>query len=149
MYQRIFVTVDDSATSRYALGEALRLAKLTQATVRLVHVVDLAQFGWGGTEFLDAADLQKTIKTAGEKVLQTAVSAAEEAGVPSENGLLESWGDKIAEVLVTDAEAFHADLVVMGTHGFSGLMHLLMGSVAEGIVKKSTMPVLLVRHQQG
>ena len=104
MYQRIFVPVDDSATSRYALGEALRLAKLTQATVRLVHVVDLAQFGWGGTEFLDAADLQKTIKTAGEKVLQTAVSAAEEAGVPSENGLLESWGDKIAEVLVTDAE---------------------------------------------
>ena len=149
MYQRIFVPVDDSATSRYALGEALRLAKLTQATVRLVHVVDLAQFGWGGTEFLDAADLQKTIKTAGEKVLQTAVSAAEEAGVPSENGLLESWGDKIAEVLVADAEAFHADLVVMGTHGFSGLMHLLMGSVAEGIVKKSTMPVLLVRHQQG
>ena len=149
MYQRIFVPVDDSATSRYALGEALRLAKLTQATVRLVHVVDLAQFGWGGTEFLDAADLQKTIKTAGEKVLQTAVSAAEEAGVPSENGLLESLGDKIAEVLVTDAEAFHADLVVMGTHGFSGLMHLLMGSVAEGIVKKSTMPVLLVRHQQG
>ena len=149
MYQKIMVPVDDSQASLRALNEAIKMAKLSGAALRAVHVVDLAQFGWGGTEFLDAADLQKTIKTAGEKVLQTAVSAAEEAGVPSENGLLESWGDKIAEVLVTDAEAFHADLVVMGTHGFSGLMHLLMGSVAEGIVKKSTMPVLLVRHQQG
>ena len=61
MYQRIFVPVDDSDTSNLALAEACRLAKHMGSTVRLVHVVDLAQFGWGGTEFLDAAELQKSI----------------------------------------------------------------------------------------
>ncbi|WP_255701216.1 universal stress protein [Chromobacterium sp. Beijing] len=69
MYQRIFVPVDDSETSNLALHEACHLAKEVGASLKLVHVVDLAQFGWGGTEFLDATELQKSIKQAGEQVL--------------------------------------------------------------------------------
>ncbi|UGA38076.1 universal stress protein [Chromobacterium haemolyticum] len=57
MYQRIFVPVDDSETSNLALHEACHLAKEVGASLKLVHVVDLAQFGWGGTEFLDATEL--------------------------------------------------------------------------------------------
>ncbi|WP_255701217.1 universal stress protein [Chromobacterium sp. Beijing] len=60
--------------------------------------------------------------------------------------ILESWGDKIAAVLVDDAGVWGADLIVMGTHGWSGLMHLLMGSVAEGVLKLADVPVLLVRN---
>ena len=62
--------------------------------------------------------------------------------------LLESWGDKMAEVLVGEAEKEQAELIVMGTHGFSGLMHLLMGSVAEGIMRRANVPVLLVRSDE-
>ena len=146
MYQRIFVPVDDSDTSNLALAEACRLAKSMGSTIRLVHVVDLAQFGWGGTEFLDAAELQKSIKQAGEQVLGQAQAQAVAAGLAPEVKILESWGDKIASVLLDDANTWGADLVVMGTHGWSGLMHILMGSVAEGLLKQADVPVLLVRN---
>ena len=145
MYQRIFVPVDDSATSRYALGEALRLAKLTQATVRLVHVVDLAQFGWGGTEFLDASELQGNIKATGEAVLNASSSLVEAAGLPCNATLLESWGDKIAEVLVEDADKWDADLIVMGSHGRRGLEKLMLGSVTQRVLGVVHVPVLVVR----
>ncbi|MDN0073590.1 universal stress protein [Crenobacter sp. SG2303] len=148
MYQRIFVPVDDSETSNLALAEACKLAKEVGASVRLVHVVDLAQFGWGGTEFLDASELQKSIKHAGEQVLSQAEERARMQGLVPETKILESWGDKIATVLLDDARDWKADLVVMGTHGWSGLMHLLMGSVAEGLLKKATVPVLLIRNPE-
>jgi nucleotide-binding universal stress UspA family protein len=48
-------------------------------------------------------------------------------------------------VLLDDANSWGADLVVMGTHGWSGLMHILMG-VAEGLLKQADVPVLLVRN---
>jgi nucleotide-binding universal stress UspA family protein len=146
MYQRIFVPVDDSDTSNLALAEACKVAKEIGATMRLVHVIDLAQFGWGGTEFLDAADLQKSIKDGGEQVLAQALWRAREAGVEPETAVLESWGDKIASLLLEDSRSWRADLVVMGTHGLGGLAHMLMGSVAEGVVKYADVPILLVRN---
>lgn len=146
MYQRIFVPVDDSETSNLALAEACKLALEAGAAVRLVHVVDLAQFGWGGTEFLDASELQRSIRQAGEQVLGQAEARARAAGVAPETRICESWGDKIATVLQEEASTWKADLVVMGTHGWGGLMHILMGSVAEGLLKVSTVPVLLVRN---
>jgi nucleotide-binding universal stress UspA family protein len=109
-------------------------------------VIDLAQFGWGGTEFLDAADLQKSIKESGEQILAQAQWRAREAGIEPVTHIIESWGDKIAAVLLDDAREWKADLIVMGTHGVGGLLHLLMGSVAEGVLKQTDVPVLLVRN---
>jgi len=146
MYQRIYVPVDDSTTSALALAEASKLAQEVGAALRLVHVVDLAQFGWGGAEFLDAAELQGSIKQAGEQVLAANVERVAALGVPVESKILESWGDRIASVIVEDANEWGADLLVMGTHGLGGLMHLLMGSVAEGVLKQADVPVLLLRN---
>ena len=146
MYQRIFVPVDDSETSALALAEACKLAKEVGAAVRMVHVVDLAQFGWGGAEFLDAAELQGSIREAGEQVLSQAKVRAEALGVVPEVSIIESWGDRIASVIMEDAGKWGADLLVMGTHGIGGLMHLLLGSVAEGVLKIADVPVLLVRN---
>jgi len=146
MYQRIYVPVDDSATSALALAEACKLAAEVGAAMRLVHVVDLAQFGWGGAEFLDAAELQGSIKQAGEQVLAASHARVQALGIAVESHILESWGDRIASVIVEDANGWGADLMVMGTHGLGGLMHLLMGSVAEGVLKLADVPVLLVRN---
>lgn len=146
MYQRIFVPVDDSETSALALAEACKLAKEVGAAVKMVHVVDLAQFGWGGAEFLDAAELQGSIREAGEQVLSQARTRAEALGVVPETAIIESWGDRIASVIMDDASKWGADLLVMGTHGIGGLMHLLLGSVAEGVLKIADLPVLLVRN---
>lgn len=125
MYQRLYVPVDDSYTSHRALDEAAKLAKESGGMVRLVHVVDLAQFGWGGSEFLDANELQNNIREAGHKVLQEAADRLQAAGVQHDQQLLESWGEKISEVLLQDAENWQADLIVMGTHGWGELMQLL------------------------
>lgn len=147
MYKRLYVPVDDSATSKQALDEAVKFVKETGASLKVVHVVDLAQFGWGGAEFLDASELQKNIKDAGENVLKGAIEWLGEQGVACETSMLESWGDKIAEVLVEDSRKWNADLIVMGTHGWGELMNLIMGSVAEGVLRKSDVPVLLIRGQ--
>ena len=53
----------------------------------------------------------------------------------------------MADLLVNDSKANGVDLLIMGTHGFSGLMHLLMGSVAEGVLRQADIPVMLLRVQ--
>ena len=146
MYQRIFVPVDDSATSRYALGEALRLAKLTQATVRLVHVVDLAQFSWSGASFLRSEELAMASADSAKAVFERAEPImAEYADVKAEHTVLEAVGEKVASLLVSKITDWQCDLVVMGTHGFSGVKHLLMGSVAQDVIRQAGIPVLILR----
>jgi nucleotide-binding universal stress UspA family protein len=62
--------------------------------------------------------------------------------------LLEGFGHDLSSMLLEEAKKFRANLIVMGTHGRKGLMHLIMGSVAEGVVRRSTLPVLLVRDHE-
>ena len=148
MYKRLYVPVDDSNTARRALEEASRFARESGASLKVVHVVDLAQYGWGGAEFLDATELQKNIREAGEHVLKDAIEVLAEHGASCETAMLESWGDKIAEVLIEDAKKWNADLIVMGTHGRRGLSRLTLGSDAELVVRHAPVPVLLVRHAE-
>jgi len=69
------------------------------------------------------------------------------AGVAVETRLIEidTLGHRIPEVIVADAEAWPADLIVICTHGRSGLSRMFLGSVAEGVVRVATKPVLLIR----
>lgn len=147
MYQRILVPVDDSKAALCALKEACKLAKQLDAAILAVHVVDIARLDWGTPACNDAASLRLAVENAGVGILEKAQAELEAAGVRHESLILESVGDKIADLLVEQTAAENCDLIVMGTHGFSGLMHLLMGSVAEGVVRKSSVPVLLVRRR--
>jgi nucleotide-binding universal stress UspA family protein len=56
-------------------------------------------------------------------------------------------GERIASVIEGEARRWQADLIVIGTHGRSGLSRLLLGSVAEGVVRVASVPVLLVRAE--
>lgn len=147
MYQRILVPVDDSATSALALQEATKIAAESKGVVRLVHVLDLAQFGWGGGEFLDTADFQESARDNGQKILGKLAAELSAQGVRSETVLLESFGDTISELLVNEAQTWGADLIAMGTHGWGEIMQLLLGSVAEGVLRQTRLPVLLVRAE--
>ncbi|KAF0814123.1 TRAP-T-associated universal stress protein TeaD [Andreprevotia sp. IGB-42] len=145
MYQKILVPVDDSETCVAALKEATRFANDQHARVRLVHVIDLAQFAWSANEFLDVPQLQEALRRAGQRTLATQAERMQEAGIEAETALLEAWGGNLAKTIVEDADGWQADLIVMGTHGYGGLTHLLLGSVAEGVMHQTTVPVLLVR----
>lgn len=147
MYQRIFVPVDDSSTSRAALKEAIRFAQDQHAVIRLAHVVDLAQFFWGGAEFIDTTELQQSLLENGRKLLAAVETEVREAGVNVDTQLHETYGERIARVIADDAKAWGADIVVMGTHGKRGFDHLLLGSVAEGVMRMATTPILLIRAE--
>lgn len=146
MYQRILAAVDDSATSDRALQQAIGLAKDQHATLRIVYVVDEVAI-YNSAQLTDPSGIEKAWVETGHRILARAQDAARAAGVEAEVKLLETEniGERIADAIVEQARSWPADVVVVGTHGRSGLMHLLMGSVAEGIVRICPTPIMLVR----
>ncbi|TDR73861.1 universal stress protein [Paludibacterium purpuratum] len=144
MYQRIFVPVDNSEASFLALTEACKLAKVSGGQLRIVHVANMNQPGWGNTDFVPDTDMQQVADEQSEILLQ-AKQLAQSFDVESECKVIKNWVDKIPLALAEDAKAWQADLIVMNTHGWSGLKRLLLGSVAEGLLRAVTIPTLLIR----
>jgi nucleotide-binding universal stress UspA family protein len=148
MYKQILVPVDGSHTSGLALQEAIKLGKDQQARLRIVHVVDALMYPLD-LEFVDVGAIQQGLRQSGNAILEDAQAVARKAGVEAETKLLdiETPGRRIAGTIVTEAETWPADIIVIGTHGRRGLDHLLMGSVAEDVARRSQKPVLLVRGE--
>ncbi|AXK40387.1 universal stress protein [Crenobacter cavernae] len=145
-YQRILVPVDDSTVSSLAIDHACMLAKEMKGRLRLVHVVELDQFGWGRAHLLREEENQY-IKETGDRVLDLATLRALKAGITPEVHALSAWRESITPALVEEARQWQADLIVMGTHGRTGLDHLMVGSIAEGVLRHSEVPVMLIRHR--
>lgn len=147
MYQRILAAVDDSPASDPALQEAIKLAMDQHARLKIVFVVDRIAI-YNSTQL--SPEIEKTWIDIGRGILDKAQRTARAGGIDAEIKLLETEvpGTRIAEAIVAEAGTWPADLVVAGTHGRTGLDHLLMGSVAEGIVRGCPVPILLVRNRQ-
>ncbi|MCL4472280.1 MAG: universal stress protein [Sulfuricella sp.] len=145
MYKHILVAVDGSDTSNLALQEAIKLAKEQQAQLRIVHVAEDIPLNIDTEYALEA--YQEAMRKTGEDVLSKADAIARESGLTPETKLIqiETLGHRVANMVVEEAQSWPADLIVLGTHGRRGFNHLLMGSVAEGIVRISPKPVLLIR----
>jgi nucleotide-binding universal stress UspA family protein len=141
LYERILVPTDGSETSRRAIEHAVDLAAAHDAALHAVYVVNAASFASlpAETSWDGVADV---LHSEGEAALDQVTEAAEATGVPVERVLLE--GSPAAEI-VRYAESEPCDLVVMGTHGRGGIDRLLLGSVAERVVRSSNVPVLTVR----
>jgi nucleotide-binding universal stress UspA family protein len=143
MFNRILVPIDGSPTSNAGLAEAIRLAKLTGGSLRLVHVLDELAFT-GGMEFYGAEVLRR-LQEGGQKVLAEGERVAKAAGVPVETKLFESFGDRLTDLVEKDVAEWKADLIVIGTHGRRGLLRALLGCEAEQVARHATVPVLLLR----
>jgi nucleotide-binding universal stress UspA family protein len=144
MYQRILVPIDGSPTSERALREALSVGG-SNAILRLVHVVEeIYALDAEAYAFFDYAALQEAMRKTGERVLADAAKKVRQSGAKTETVLLDASGERVATVIAGEAARCGADLIVIGTHGRSGLSRLLLGSVAEGVVRGASIPVLLV-----
>ncbi|MEO7854552.1 MAG: universal stress protein [Rubrivivax sp.] len=146
MYQRILVPVDGSPTSNGGLAEAIKLAQLTGARVRVLHVVDempLLMSGEGYTAM--PSDVFTMLKEAGQSVLEQARLTVHAAGIPVEATLFDSLSGRSCDRVAEQVQAWGADVIVLGTHGRRGVGRMLLGSDAEQIVRTATVPVLLVR----
>ena len=149
MYTNILVPVDGSPTSDRGLEEAVKLAKLTGARLRLIHVVDELVYATGmdGIGSM-TADLIPLLREGGEQILKTCKARVEASGVPVDTALFDSLAGRVCDLVVAEAMKWHADLIVLGTHGRRGVGRVFMGSDAEQIVRLAPTPVLLVRASE-
>lgn len=147
IYQRILVPIDGSTTSERALQESIRLTD-DKTRLRLVYVLEeVFPLDAEGYAFIDYAALHEAVRLTGERTLAQAADKVRQAGKAAETALLEANGERIATVIKDESRQWQADLIVIGTHGRSGLSRLLLGSVAEGVVRGASVPVLLVRAE--
>ncbi len=134
----ILVPIDFEPPSEKALATAKELAKCLGASLHLLHVYNTPVYTYPGRDPTLAPSLHQEITEAARRAVQSKAEA--------EGGL--AWelreGDPATEVLET-VEKLQPLLVVMGTHGRTGLRHALLGSVAEKVVRKSDVPVMTVR----
>ena len=146
MYQRILVPIDGSTTSNQGLDEAIKLAKLTGASLRVIHVVDALTFATGSELYGGfASDVIPQMREAGEQIVEKARTRVKEQGVKVDSLLFDSLSTRVSVIVVDQAKAWDADLIVIGTHGRRGVNRLMLGSDAEQIVRMAPVPVLLVR----
>lgn len=146
MYKKILVAIDDSETSRCALGEAIHIARNYGAKLCILHIVDETLMGLHHrtiTTTLNLDHARQALCAAGEALLGAAKEQA--GGVEVETRLIEDRDKRISQAIVEAAEAWRADLLVAGTHGRRGLQLLIIGSVAEQLSRLATMSLLLVR----
>lgn len=151
MYAKILVAVDESDTSRHALVQAIELARKLSATLRMVHVLDMGWLPIGPEVAIDTAALSEARRGVGETIIAAARDAARQAGFEAEAGLVETETpiQQVAEAIAREASRWGAELVVLGTHGRRGFQHLMLGSVAEQVVRRSDAPVLLIPLPKG
>ncbi len=149
VYTHILVPVDGSPTSNHGLNEAVKVAKLTGARLRLIHVVDQFVYATGmdGSGAM-TADLIPLLREAGQQILKTCKAQVEASGVPVDTALFDSFDGRVCDLVVAEAMKWHADLIVLGTHGRRGVGRFFMGSDAEQIVRHAPTPVLLVRASE-
>lgn len=149
VFNRVLVAIDDTSTSTAALSEAIRIAKDQQSALRIALVVDVVTLDAESPQQL--IEFEDSVRKAGDRVLQKAAAEARKAGIEAETMRLEvqTLQDHVADALVRQAEAWRADLIVIGTHGRHGLSRLFIGSVAESVARSAPVPVLLVRDLAG
>ena len=144
-YQNILVPVDGSETSFAAVAKAAELAKAFGSKITVVQVLTLDPYI--AAEYITANqtnDLIERARAAIVKTLEEAKQKFTEQGVEAETKLLE--GQVIAREITNAAKELNADLIVIGSHGRTGLKKLFLGSVAQSILSEGTTPVLVVRQ---
>jgi nucleotide-binding universal stress UspA family protein len=138
--QRILVAVDGSPLAAHAADVGIELARLLSGELALIHVVDPVQ-NWAPESGVPAADLIKIAEQDGKRLLGEFSSRASLQAPPLE---FVQIGKPAAEI-VKAAKDWSASIIVIASHGRGGVSRLLLGSVAEGVMRHAPCPVLVVR----
>ncbi len=139
MYDRILIPTDGSKASSGALEHAITHALEYDATLYALNVVDASIFAAD----IETGALIETHKAAGERAVSAVADRAAEAGL--ESVVTEVIIGRPHREILAYSEEQNIDLIVMGTHGRTGLGRYLLGSVTEKVVRLSEVPVLTVR----
>ncbi|MFN3391578.1 MAG: universal stress protein [Meiothermus ruber] len=144
MYKRFLLPIDGSPPSEYAAAVGLALAKRLGASVVFAHVIEPHRY----RDLHNYEEALERARTVGRALLEQWARKANHARVPCDVQLTSTEPENrpgVAEALMDVGVAHGCDLVVMGTHGRTGLPRMLLGSVAERMARLAPTPLLLVR----
>ncbi|WP_374574427.1 universal stress protein [Acinetobacter sp.] len=144
-YQHILVPVDESPISYAAVEQALALAKSLNSQVTVMSVIAVDPFF--GVDFYKVApaitdyfmQAEKNAKERLEDIKQSFIRDGIEVDVKLIHGVSPSEG------IIQVADEVSADLIIMGSHGRTGLQKVMLGSVAQNVLTQSPIPVLIVK----
>ena len=135
-FKKILVPLDGSMLAEHAIGTAAELAA-GGATVMLVRAAEAP-----GLPGVDPTNMQADVVREAEEYLARVAARLERNGINVQTSV---WYGPPVSAIVEAAQLRGADLIVMSTHGRSGLGRLILGSVAEAVLRSTTTPILLVR----
>jgi nucleotide-binding universal stress UspA family protein len=145
MYKKILVATDGSDIGNVAFESAMQLAKAENAQIFALYVIECPKFYMPDVGY-DPTPIYDALVSEGDRVTREADERLKQMNINGQSGVADNFltGKTTAEQIQHTADAFHADLVVLGTHGRSGFKRLMLGSIAEAFVRMSTRPVLLI-----
>jgi universal stress protein A len=145
----ILLPTDFSECANMALSYAASLARLTDASILCLHVIEpiVPAVGYAGlAEPLPMADVNEQLEQSAVRELPRIANARECAGLKVEEMI--TYGDAASEIVRVAGER-QVDLIVISSHGRTGLGRILFGSTAESVVRHAPCPVLVVKKTQG
>jgi nucleotide-binding universal stress UspA family protein len=149
MYSRILIATDGSALADRGVTSGVALAKALGASAVIMTAsepwvpIGVDTTGAAVTEYGLADEYEKAERAAGEEILANAAKLADQSGVAATTIFVSRQYP--ADAILSTAEAQHADLIVMASHGRRGVQRLLLGSQANEVLTRSKVPVLIVR----
>lgn len=145
--KNILVATDFGEASEVALAYGRELARTFKSTLHVLNVADDVYFRLGGDAYIGVfPDLQKDIEQAAHRQLDELLVDNDPQPIPVKKIVRTSAAT--AACIVQYARDASVDLIVVGTHGRAAVAHLLMGSVAERVVRTAPCPVLTVRQRE-
>jgi nucleotide-binding universal stress UspA family protein len=139
----ILCPVDFSDASEHALEYAIDLARKLNANIHIMHAWQPVLYAMGDGVIIPTSEFISALMTDLKDKTNALVEQYQGRGVSVSGELLEGIP---YEEIVRAAQKLPAELIVMGTHGRSGLVHFMLGSIAERVVRTSPVPVLTVRY---
>ncbi len=139
-YKKILVPIDASQTAQSAAAQATALALDQAAAIRFVVVVEAHGLMGSAPELLNVMGHDARL------LLDSWVNKAQAPGRDVSSNVLETSQamPRVADAILAEARRWGADLIVIGSHGRGGVRRMILGSVAEGVAQRSTVPVLIV-----
>lgn len=145
MFSSILVPVDGSGPADRAVGLALQVARATGARLWFVNVISDSEIVLDAEAPLVNPQARIDVeRSKADALLSAAAATAKASGVQADIECVE--GEPIDRIVAFATER-GCDLIAMGTHGRSGLARLLLGSVTEGVLRHSHVPVLCIREE--
>ena len=144
MYKKILVTLDGSELAKTALGQAEKLAKTFDAEIILFQVVPFMPI-YGSPELVMPLIIDEKQKEAAEKYLANLAEELRKKGLKV--AAMVRTGQQVAVEIIDFAKEAGVDLIIMCTHGRSGISRWVLGSIAHKVLTRAETPILLVRSK--